>query len=549
MSYFDFFEKKGFIYSDELLTNFALSLKTKPFTILSGISGSGKSKIAQIFSEYMTEGRKEQFEFMSVKPNWKDSKDLLGYFNVITGEYEMTPFLKLLIQAKLRPNKPFFLLLDEMNLAKVEHYFSDFLSCIESRYYPNKKISLIPSENQLKARLNALYTKTPTLSEVIVLSALDLREKGILVHSEHQKIEVYRKNFFINWWFEKYSSSNNPVVQVRSELNQGQNRLAHRLFEALPGGKSYRLKEEGELNTADLATFKDIENKFYQLTKLAIVTSKLITQEPMILHSKDAELISTNANSHSKTVSNSLNASELYDATTSTYFIPSQLHIPMNVFVIGTVNIDETTYLFSPKVLDRANLIEFNQVDVDSIFNISPVNNSHQFKLKGKPSIIPLEIATVNTAKNIVKSDPDVMADLLQIFNILEKYNLHFGYRVINEVALYISNSKQGITDYPNLVTDALDIQLLQKVLPKFNGSIQKLWDPFTEILSHIRISKVAPLNDEQVQSIADQLFSKDLIETTLDDYKNVFKYPRTAKKLLNLLRNLENNGFTSFIE
>lgn len=534
VDYFDFFKNRGFIYSEEVLTNFAIALKTKPFVILSGISGSGKSKIAQIAAEFMSKDLSEQYTFMSVKPNWKDSKDLLGYYNIITGEYEATEFLKLVIRAAQEPEKPFFLLLDEMNLAKVEHYFSDFLSCIESRYYVNKDII---------AELNILYPSKPTLSEAIVLSAFDLRAEGFDVHNTHYPIENYRNNRFSNWWYETFSSSSNWTAQYRSEFNQGNNRLANRLFEAPSGGKLYRLKTESELSGADLATYRDIERKYFELT------SDKIEQEPMLLHSKDTQLLSTNSDYPSKNVNTNSTVSNWYDATTNTYYIPSKIEIPLNIFVIGTVNIDETTYMFSPKVLDRANLIEFNDVDISNIFGITPTISSQPYKLKNDPVLLPLELATLQVSKNQVTTNPTVMNDLRKIFESLEKYNLHFGYRVINEISLYIENAQKSIAAYPDLPKDALDFQLLQKVLPKFSGSIQKLWDPFVDILSNIRKSNTTTLQNDQFSNIVTQLFNKEFSNLTNQDYSNVFKYPRTAKKLLKLLRNLENNGFTSFIE
>ncbi|MDM5360421.1 AAA family ATPase [Peribacillus sp. ACCC06369] len=549
MKYFNFFRSKGFNYSDEVLTNFALSLKTKPFVILSGISGSGKSKIAQIFSEFLVDDLSKQFAFMSVKPNWKDSKDLLGYHNIITDEYETTPFLNLLIRAAKEPDKPFFLLLDEMNLAKVEHYFSDFLSCIESRNYIEQTTTTATTEEEVITRLNSLYTDRPTVSEAIVLSAFDLKEKGYSVHTQFYLIEEYRNNRFSQWWYNSFSSSKNWTAQYRSEFNQGDNRLANRLFESPSGGKVYRLKQESELRGTELTRYKEIEEKYFQLTKANTLTNKVITQEPMILHSKVNSLPSTDSAYPSKIINNVSTAADWYDDATNTYFIPSKLEIPVNIFVVGTVNIDETTYMFSPKVLDRANLIEFNDVDISSIFDTPSTTTGQPFKLQNDPILLPLELATLQLSQGLATSNPDVMNDLLEIFKLLEKYNLHFGYRVINEVSLYITNALKDVTTYQNLAGDALDFQLLQKVLPKFNGSIQKLWDPFVEILSYIRISNATPLQAEQLNSMTTQLFNKELVKVTNADYTSVFKYPRTAKKLLILLRNLENYGFTSFIE
>ncbi|MDN3015796.1 AAA family ATPase [Paenibacillus sp. BSR1-1] len=603
MEYFDFFKTRNFIFSDEMLTNFALSLKTKPFLILSGISGSGKSKIAELFSEYLVDDLVKQITFMSVKPNWKDSKDLLGYHNLITGEYETTPFLKLLIRAAQEPDKPFFLLLDEMNLAKVEHYFSDFLSCIESRKYDT--VPIIPSDSEILKELTSSGQKL-TLSQAQFLSALHLKNLGFDVENEFLDVDVYRKTIFIDWWFSK-SKSKTPEEQFRVEFNQP-GRLAHTIFESPgSGGRKYRLKDLAHLDPKDREPCEKLITFYESIVK--ITKKKIVIQQPIILHSKDNSLLSTDSAYPPKNNYTVSSVADWYDEATNTYFIPSKLEIPLNIFVIGTVNVDETTYMFSPKVLDRANLIEFNDVNILSIsptFGIAPVTGtapetgsapetgtapetgsdsetgsapeignapetgsasetgsapasgtapgtgitaSEPYKLQNDPVLLPLELATLEISQTLANSTPNVMDDLLEVYKLLEKFNLHFGYRVINEISLYITNAEKSVTSYPNLAVDALDFQFLQKVLPKFNGSIQKLWEPFVNILSYIRNSKATPLQADEFKGITRQLFSKELENVTNIDYRNVFKYPRTAKKLLYLLRNLENNGFTSFIE
>ena len=222
MHIYDFFETKGFLYSDEVLSSYFLSLKTKPFVILTGISGTGKTKIAQIFADYMCQDEDEEAKekrktFIPVRPDWMDNKGLLGFYNILDQKYHSTPLLDLIINAGKSPEKPYFVILDEMNLAKVEYYFSDFLSIMESRTDDN------------------------------------------------------------------------------------------------PKGEKIHLHAETEANTPDGKA------------------------------------------------------------------IPNQIHIPQNLFFTGTVNVDETTYMFSPKVLDRANVIEFNDVNLDGYIS-RPEKNSFSFE-------------------------------------------------------------------------------------------------------------------------------------------------------------------------
>lgn len=221
---YDYFSMQKFRFSDEIITRYFLSLKTKPFVILTGISGTGKTKIAQIFADYICqddtkEERKTRIAFVPVRPDWMDNRGLLGYFNPLSDCYHTTPTLRLLLTASQNPNKPYFLILDEMNLAKVEYYFSDFLSILESRT-PDK-----------------------------------LEGEPLILHDSKEVVTAY-------------------------------------------GDKSFT--------------------------------------------------------------------------------VPQELTIPKNIYITGTVNVDETTYMFSPKVLDRANVIEFNQIYLDG-FSEKEENN---FQLK-----------------------------------------------------------------------------------------------------------------------------------------------------------------------
>ncbi|MBD5269743.1 MAG: NgoFVII family restriction endonuclease [Bacteroides sp.] len=119
------------------------AMRTKPFLLLAGISGTGKSRIvkqmafdscpdnAELRSDPTSPGN---YCLIEVKPNWHDSTELLGYESKIGGaHYQLTTFVKFLIKAMLHPNVPFFVCLDEMNLAPVEQYFAEFLSVLESR--------------------------------------------------------------------------------------------------------------------------------------------------------------------------------------------------------------------------------------------------------------------------------------------------------------------------------------------------------------------------------------------------------------------------------
>lgn len=311
-----------------------------------------------------------------------DNKGLLGYYNLLDERYHASPVLKLLLEAQENPDKPYFVILDEMNLAKVEQYFSDFLSIMESR------------------------------------------------------------------------------------------------------------------------------------------TSNKHKGEPLELHSvKNAE-------------------------TQDGIHIPSRLNIPPNVYFTGTVNVDESTYMFSPKVLDRANVIEFNDVDLENYSK--GCDRSERFiledpdvreKLLAEGDIPFCSRDDYDKSKKVIGGDGGVLQGIL---SILYPYNLHFGYRVINEVSRFIVNAKEMIKDFninDTLVNDTLDIQILQKILPKFHGSQAKLDEPLGSLLAFCYHNYNAGNESHLTEDIDKAIENGDI------------RFPRSARKLSRMLRNLKAQGYTSFIE
>lgn len=397
---YKYFQDNGFYFPEEFLTNYYLSLKTKPLVILTGISGTGKTKLAQLFAKYMCENDKKRYAFISVRPDWMDNRGLLGFYNLITEKYQPTKLLKLMLRAKKEPDKPFFVILDEMNLAKVEYYFSDFLSCLETR-------------------------------------------------------------------------------------GNGEN------------GESINLY---------------------------IKESKDEKGEP----------------------------------------IPDELEIPLNLYFTGTVNIDETTYMFSPKVLDRANTIEFNEVDLKKYAGKESSEEKTGFVLKEKGNFI-LDLPKkgyYESLKDIKINDKSVQERLEEINETLSKFNLHFGYRVANEIALYMKNAKELVVKDEKDLRIAFDFQILQKILPKFHGSEQKLEIPLKELLQYCCIDKIEELDKKLLENITivnnEIYYQKPKTEGEKEEENKEGKeeklqviaiFPRSAKKIHRMLKVLQDQGFVSFVE
>lgn len=148
---------KGFYYEREEVMTFYLSLRTKPFVILSGISGTGKTKIVELVAKSVGANKDNgRYLLIPVRPDWSDGSDLIGYTD-IKGEFKEGPLYKVIEAASNNRDKPYFVLLDEMNLARVEHYFSDLLSIMESREWQGKEIITLPLPANKDESKPALY--------------------------------------------------------------------------------------------------------------------------------------------------------------------------------------------------------------------------------------------------------------------------------------------------------------------------------------------------------------------------------------------------------
>jgi energy-coupling factor transporter ATP-binding protein EcfA2 len=125
-------EVRGFITTSEQVVNFYLALLSSPIVIMTGTSGTGKSRLPRLFAEIMV--GESGFCSVPVKPQWDDNSDMFGFTSPVqVDQFVRGKFTSAIEAANANPTRPFIVLLDEMNLAAVEHYFSDFLSVVESR--------------------------------------------------------------------------------------------------------------------------------------------------------------------------------------------------------------------------------------------------------------------------------------------------------------------------------------------------------------------------------------------------------------------------------
>jgi 5-methylcytosine-specific restriction enzyme B len=227
----------------------------------------------------------------------------------------------------------------------------------------------------------------------------------------------------------------------------------------------------------------------------------------------------------------------LHSGSESISTVPPKIQIPKNLFFIGTVNIDETTHMFSPKVLDRANTIEFR---------ITPEEMASFLNQVGEISMENLESKGAGMAKSFLdmaldKSIPtegleSVKVELGKFFVELKKAGAEFGYRSATEILKLID--RLGKID-PDLSEDAkLDIAIIQKLLPKLHGSRRKL-APVLSILANLCLKEsIKP--DRENTTVEGKVFEVDA---------DKIKYPISHEKLSRMHKAAIENGFASFAE
>ncbi len=225
----------------------------------------------------------------------------------------------------------------------------------------------------------------------------------------------------------------------------------------------------------------------------------------------------------------------LYAEGTMGNGVPSKLKIPSNLFIIGTVNIDETTNMFSPKVLDRANTIEFRVTQEEMEIFLKNIKEINMDSLTRKGAGMAKSFLEMSANKAFATTDIDMInAALVQFFGELKKSGAEFGYRSGTEILRLIH--QLSVFDNTLKTNNKIDIAIIQKLLPKLHGSRRKLC-PVLEILGSFCIS-------------GDNKIIKDIFEKPDFDFNGLnVLYPLSLEKIARMYRGAIDNGFASFAE
>lgn len=192
--------------------------------------------------------------------------------------------------------------------------------------------------------------------------------------------------------------------------------------------------------------------------------------------------------------------------------VPEKIMLPKNLFVTGTVNIDETTYMFSPKVLDRANVIEFKPEMNDVLENLVSDSSSDKEET-AKPGVAEGFMELANKIRSGIV--PDKLIDELEklksvlksIYEILEKSGFEFAYRTAKEIRLYTVASYETCEDKSQFnINPVIDQQIVQKILPKIHGNKKQIGNLLSELKDELEKQEGFELSRAKVSSMIDKL-------------------------------------------
>lgn len=254
--------------------------------------------------------------------------------------------------------------------------------------------------------------------------------------------------------------------------------------------------------------------------------------------------------------------------------VPGKLKLPDNLFIIGTVNVDETTYMFSPKVLDRANVIEFRMEPAELSGFLKDPKKSELDALNGQGAGYGPAFVAAARSKNVgvpAEAASAFESEMMLLFQVLQEHGAEFGYRVAHESARFLhfyrelggfaeadeTRAKERLGEW---FDDAMDAVIVQKLLPKLHGSRGRLegllwalgvvcawdrseWEPRDQAAGLLAHCKEAGLADDEAK------YAPGSLQKQLRAAGREARYRTSFDKILRMQRKLERDQFVSFAE
>lgn len=511
-------DQLGLRFSEELVADFLLALQTKRFVILSGVSGTGKTRLAIEVARMLqpTVTRKVAI----APPAGGVAIDVQPY---------MRKFHRMVLPVAL---------MAEMDLparegGSIEVRVDTPVGTEMQRLYRSKTRDV--SALLFRGGVRRWFEQAVNLGDVLVVTVVD---DGEVPHLRFSVPQTQVETRLID---------NLAVVAVRPDWTDHRGLLGY--FN--PITEQYvttpflelvlRAKAEAERAVAEgrqvppFFALLDEMNLARVEHYFADFLSAMESGEPLHLH--DAP------------------AAEQGETSSGTP-VPPRLHVPANMFFVGTVNIDESTCMFSNKVLDRAFTLEFNEVDLGAI---AAANSGSALRLERMPdNLVPTRGPTPEDWDTLVEEHADVGRLVQGLHAVLATEHRHFGYRVANEVARFVLLAVEQAGAAAKDV--ALDLAVLHKVLPKLHGSQQDLETILDRLLAfavrgldatdadvaQVRADQSLELSGEQLRR---KVGAAGAVGADGDGETEQPLLPRTAGKLFRMRRRLLRQGFTSFLE
>jgi hypothetical protein len=601
----------GLYFPPYQIAAFVTALQAKGFVILSGISGTGKTKLAVRIAELATGKRPE---VIPVRPDWRDSRSLLGYFNPITERYVSTPLLRqLLLKTERRaapndgdrPNVDFRLVRQRVREAgDWRNNLRTFVEAVERRDPQDlsdedlNKIWLVANNgvtntgqatsSQLNLTTDQLrqataflkagspgnrlisafrYLKQQTggnhwLRVLRALATFDLDQTCVLA----RKTSLEATLRFLGY---------DQRFSLESAVREGNHQAIDRAFAFLRVWVDDHLPEFDRYEKAIAPWYISLQaegkatekRETLENTQVDESGHRFVVLDEMNLARVEyyfAEFLSVLESDRDPNSGTTLQALPLHDRRAPVkddsddsvaIEVPPSLPLPGRLYVVGTVNTDETTHAFSPKVLDRAFSIEFADVHLAA----RPENADARPipPAAGVASLLDRSWGSERTAAWAqAMGDPRFLDWLDGLNQVLRPYGFQFGYRVRDEIAHFVgfalaSPLADGFRDHTaDVFIGAFDAAALMKVLPKFHGPRARIAEPLVRVLSWA-LNPAAP--DENRQRIdsgtsaAAPATLHSFFTVPSADGNNTAILRRVAEKVVCMLDEVRTTGFTSY--